>query len=49
MMTAAHDLTEIASDAAFAVDEGLQILAWNNGARQLLGYRNRILAACECQ
>ncbi len=47
-MTAARDLTEIASDAAFAVDEGLQILAWNDGARQLLGYRPREAIGRHC-
>ena len=34
----AVDLTELASDAAFAVDGGLEIVAWNDAAQRLLGY-----------
>jgi PAS domain S-box-containing protein len=41
-MTGEHvdtvDLTDLASDAAFAVDGGLEIVAWNDAAQRLLGY-----------
>ena len=33
-----RDLVDMASDAAFAVDGGLEIVAWNLGAQRLLGY-----------
>ncbi len=32
------DLADLASDAAFAVDGGLEIVAWNDAAQRLLGY-----------
>jgi PAS domain S-box-containing protein len=34
----AVDLADLASDAAFAVDGGLEIVVWNEAAQQLLGY-----------
>ncbi len=34
----AVDLADLASDAAFAVDGGLEIVAWNDAAQRLLGY-----------
>lgn len=37
-MFEARDLVNFASDAAFAVDRGMEIVAWNDGAQQLLGY-----------
>jgi DNA-binding SARP family transcriptional activator len=37
-MFEARDLVDFASDAAFAVDRGMEIVAWNYGAQQLLGY-----------
>ena len=37
-MIDAHYLVDHASDAAFAIDGGLTITAWNRGAQRLLGY-----------
>ncbi len=37
-MIDAVDLADLASDAAFAVDGGLEIVAWNDAAQRLLGY-----------
>ena len=37
-MIDAHNMVDHASDAAFAIDGGLNITAWNRGAQQLLGY-----------
>ncbi len=37
-MVEACDLVDLASDAAFAVDGGLRVVAWNGRARDLLGY-----------
>ena len=37
-MIDAHEMVDHASDAAFAIDGGLNITAWNRGAQQLLGY-----------
>ncbi len=37
-MIDAHNMVDYASDAAFAIDDGLNITAWNRGAQQLLGY-----------
>jgi len=37
-MLEACDLVDFASDAAFAIDHSMEIIAWNNGAQQLLGY-----------
>ncbi len=37
-MIETRDLVELASDAAFAIDGGMEIVAWNHGAQQLLGY-----------
>lgn len=37
-MIAAPDLVDFASDAAFAVDEELRVLDWNQRAGALLGY-----------
>ena len=37
-MFEARDLVDFASDAAFAIDHGMEIVAWNHGAQQLLGY-----------
>ena len=37
-MIETHDLVDFASDAAFAIDRGMEIVAWNHGAQQLLGY-----------
>ncbi len=38
-MIVASDLVDFASDAAFAVDEELLVLDWNQRAGALLGYR----------
>ena len=32
-------LTDLVSDAAFSVDGGLEVVAWNDEAERLLGYR----------
>jgi PAS domain S-box-containing protein len=37
-MVATNSLVDLASDAAFAVDGGLEIVAWNLAAQRLLGY-----------
>jgi len=37
-MIDAHNMVDHASDAAFAIDQGLNITAWNRGAQLLLGY-----------
>jgi len=37
-MIDARGLTDLASDAAFSVDGGLEIVAWNHEAQRLLGY-----------
>lgn len=37
-MIRTRDLVHVASDAAFAIDEKLTVVAWNDGARALLGY-----------
>ena len=37
-MIDAHNMVDHASDAAFAIDDGLNITAWNRGAQRLLGY-----------
>ena len=42
------DLVEIASDPAFAVDEGLRVVAWNEGARMLLGYSTEEALGKKC-
>lgn len=34
----AVDLVDLASDAAFAIDGGLEIVSWNDAAQRLLGY-----------
>jgi PAS domain-containing protein len=34
----ARGLVDLASDAAFAVDDGLEIVGWNYEAQRLLGY-----------
>lgn len=36
-MIDARDLVDLASDAAFAVNQNLQVIAWNDRARALLG------------
>ena len=37
-ITTVSQLVECASDAAFAIDDRHQVVAWNRGAEQLLGY-----------
>lgn len=37
-MMKAHELVHFSSDAAFAVDGELRVVAWNDRARELLGY-----------
>jgi DNA-binding SARP family transcriptional activator len=37
-MIETRDLVDFASDAAFAIDRGMEIIAWNHRAQQLLGY-----------
>ena len=37
-MIDAYNMVDYASDAAFAIDDGSNITAWNPGAEQLLGY-----------
>jgi DNA-binding SARP family transcriptional activator len=44
----ARYLVEHASDAAFAVDEDLKIVAWNYRARALLGYTRREVIGKRC-
>jgi PAS domain S-box-containing protein len=47
-MIEARDLVDFASDAAFAIDRGMKIVAWNHGAQQLLGYAPREVVGRHC-
>jgi DNA-binding SARP family transcriptional activator len=47
-MIHARDLVDLASDAAFAVNEDLQVIAWNDCARRLLGYPAREVLGQHC-
>ncbi len=47
-MIDAHGLIELASDAAFSVDGGLEIVAWNQEAQQLLGYTSDEVIGRHC-
>jgi PAS domain S-box-containing protein len=47
-MVGVCDLVDFASDAAFSVDERLRVLAWNSGARKLLGYSAREVVGRGC-
>ena len=44
----ARYLVDYASDATFAIDSRLKIVAWNYGARRLLGYRRREVLGRHC-
>ncbi len=46
VMVDARDLVDFASDAAFAVDENLRIVAWNSRADDLLGYAPSEVIGC---
>jgi PAS domain S-box-containing protein len=47
-MIDARYLVNYASDAAFAIDDDLTIVAWNYGARRLLGYVRREVLGRHC-
>ncbi len=47
-MIDARYLVDYASDAAFAIDDDLTIVAWNYGARRLLGYVRREVLGRHC-
>jgi PAS domain S-box-containing protein len=47
-MIDARYLVDYASDAAFAIDDDLTIVAWNYGARRLLGYIRREVLGRHC-
>ena len=47
-MIDARHLVDYASDAAFAVDGDMSIVAWNYGARRLLGYTRREVLGRHC-
>lgn len=47
-MIDARYLVDYASDAAFAIDDELTIVAWNYGARRLLGYVRREVLGRHC-
>jgi len=47
-MVDARYLVDYASDAAFAVDDSLKIVAWNYGARRILGYTRREVLGRKC-
>lgn len=47
-MSPIRSLVHFASDAAFAVDEELRVVAWNEGAQQLLGYGAEELLGRPC-
>jgi two-component SAPR family response regulator len=47
-MMDARYLVDYASDAAFAIDDGLKIVAWNYRARALLGYTRREVIGRHC-
>ena len=47
-MVDARDLVNSASDAAFALDESLRIVAWSNRAADLLGYAPGEVIGCRC-
>ncbi len=44
----AHDLVVFSSDAAFAVDAELRVVAWNERAHELLGYREEEVLGRPC-
>jgi len=48
MMDQAADLVHFASDAAFAIDKELQVVAWNERAEELLGYRTEEVLGRPC-
>ena len=48
MMIDARYLVDYASDAAFAVDGGQRVVAWNYRARRLLGYTRREVIGKHC-
>jgi PAS domain S-box-containing protein len=48
VITHASDLTEFASDAAFAIDVDGKIVAWNNQAQRLLGYNSAEVIGRHC-
>ena len=48
MIIDARYLVDYASDAAFAIDDDLTIVAWNYGARRLLGYVRREVLGRHC-
>ena len=48
MITHASDLVEFASDAAFAIDVGGKIVAWNAPAQRLLGYVSSDVIGLHC-
>ena len=46
--TSVSQLVELASDAAFAIDDRHQVAAWNRGAEQLLGYASDEVIGRRC-
>ncbi len=47
-MIDARDLVDYASDAAFAIDGGRRIIAWNDRVRRLLGYTRHEVIGKQC-